>query len=183
MERTMAALREIGLRKAAKFGITTLALVPWRWLLVPQARAAYLRLLGARVAPEAIIHDVTFFNAYRSGFAGLQIGRRCFLGEQCLLDLADRIELHEHVTLAERVTVLTHTNVGYADHPLQRHFPPFSAPVIIERGAFVGVNATIMPGVRIGQGAFVGAGSLVRDDVPPGHVVGGVPARVLRVLT
>jgi len=54
--------------------------------------------------------------------------------------------------------------------------------VIIERGAFVGVNATIMPGVRIGQGAFVGAGSLVREDVPPWHVVGGVPARVLRVL-
>ena len=74
----MAALREIGLRKAAKFGITTLALLPWRWLLVPQLRAIYLRLLGARVAPEAIIHDVTFFNAYRTGFAGLQIGRRCF---------------------------------------------------------------------------------------------------------
>src|SRR4051812_29529565 len=147
MERTMAALREIGLRKAAKFGITTLVLMPWRWLLVPQLRAAYLRLLGASVAPEAIIHDVTFFNAYRSGFAGLRIGRRCFVGEQCLLDLADRIELHEHVTLAERVTVLTHTNVGYSDHPLQRYFPPFSAPVIIERGAFVGVNATIMPGV------------------------------------
>ena len=71
--------------KAAKFGITTLALLPWRWLLVPRLPRVYLRLLGRwRQAPEAIIHNVTFFNAYRSGFAGLN-GWRCFLGEQCLL--------------------------------------------------------------------------------------------------
>ncbi len=178
----MQALREIGLPKAIKFGWTTLALLPWRWLLVPQLRAPYLRGLGATIGAETIIHDLAFFNAYRTGWRGLQIGKRCFIGDQCLLDLADRIELHDSVTLAERVTILTHTNVGYADHPLQPYFPPFSAPVVIERGAFVGVNATIMPGVRIGECAFVAAGSLVRDDVPAWHVVGGVPARVLRLI-
>ena len=176
----MQALREIGLQKAIKFGWTTLALLPWRWLLVPQLRAPYLRWLGATIGAETIIHDVAFFNAYRTCWRGLRLGRRCFVGDQCLLDLADRIELHDSVTLAERVTILTHTNVGYADHPLQPYFPPFSAPVIIERGAFVGVNATIMPGVRIGECAFVAAGSLVRDDVSAWQVVGGVPARVLR---
>lgn len=178
----MQALREIGVRKAIKFGWTTLAQVPWRWLLVPQLRAPYLQALGATIGPESIIHDLAFFNAYRTGWAGLRIGRRCFIGDQCLFDLANRIELHDEVTLAERVTVLTHTNVGYADHPLQPYFPAFQAPVIIERGAFVGVNATIMPGVRIGECAFVAAGSLVREDVPAWHVVGGVPARVLRAV-
>jgi acetyltransferase-like isoleucine patch superfamily enzyme len=178
----MRALREIGLKKAIKFGGASLALVPWRFLLVPQVRVPYLRLLGAHIGQDTIIHDIGFFNAYRTGFGGLQFGDRCFIGDQCLLDLAEAITLEDEVTLAERVTVLTHTNVGYADHPLQKHFPAFSAPVVIERGAFVGANVTILPGVRVGSCAFVAAGSLVKEDVPARNLVAGVPARSVRVL-
>ncbi len=65
--------------------------------------------------------------------------------------------------------MLTHMNVGYADHPLQAHFPPVAKPVVIEQGAFVGANVTLLPGVRIGAGAFVAAGAVVTDDVPAGH--------------
>jgi acetyltransferase-like isoleucine patch superfamily enzyme len=50
------------------------------------------------------------------------------------------------------------------------------------RGCFVGANATILPGVTIGDGAVVGAGAVVVVDVPPWHVVGGVPARVIKIL-
>jgi maltose O-acetyltransferase len=178
----MRALREIGVAKALKFGGASLALVPWRYLLVPQLRAPYLRLLGAQVGADTIVHDVAFFNAYRTGFKGLSLGARCFIGDQCLLDLAERITLDDDVTLAERVTILTHTNVGYAEHPLQKHFPAMSAPVSIARGTFIGANATLLPGVKIGSCAFVAAGSLVREDVPDRHVVAGVPARTLRVL-
>ncbi len=53
--------------------------------------------------------------------------------------------LENDVTLAERVTVLTHANVGYADHPLQRLFPPFTAPVKLCHGVFIGTNVTILP--------------------------------------
>lgn len=174
------ALREIGLRKAARYGVQTLAAAPLAALLFPQARVAYLRLLGARIGPDSIVHAVRFFNLYRTGFAGLQLGARCFLGEECLLDLADRIELGDDVTLAERVSILTHRNVGYAEHPLQRHFPPMQAPVIIERGVFVGASVTVLAGVRIGAESCVAAGAVVTEDVPAGHMVGGVPARVLR---
>ncbi len=178
----MQALREVGFGKAFKFGLYTLALVPYRWTLFPQVRVLYLRLLGARIGAGTIIHDVRFFNTYRTGFRGLEIGRYCFLGEECLLDLADRIVMSDHVTLAERVTVLTHTNVGYRDHPLQPYLPSMSAPVRLERGCFVGVNATILPGVTVGEGGVVAAGAVVTEDVPPWHVVGGVPARMLKAL-
>jgi sugar O-acyltransferase (sialic acid O-acetyltransferase NeuD family) len=47
-------------------------------------------------------------------------------------------------------------------------------------GAYIGANATVLPEKRIGEGAVVGAGSVVTHDVPPGTVVAGVPARVLR---
>lgn len=177
-----SALAEIGLRKAVRYGVQTLLAVPLPALLFPQVRAPYLRLLGARIGRDSIVHDVRFFNLYRTGFPGLRIGDRCFLGEQCLLDLADGITLEDQVTLAERVTILTHLNVGYADHPLQRHFPPQQAPVVIETGAFIGASVTILCGVRVGARAFVAAGSLVREDVPPGTVVAGVPAKVIRTL-
>jgi acetyltransferase-like isoleucine patch superfamily enzyme len=174
------ALDEIGWQKALRFGFFTLAMLPYRLLLVPQLRAPFLRLLGARVGRRSILHDVRFFNLYRRGLAGLEIGEECFLGDECLLDLAEGVRLESRVTLAERVVVLTHTNVGYADHPLQAHFPAQAAPVVIEAGSFVGASVTILPGIRIGAGSFVAAGSVVTADVPKATLVAGVPARVVR---
>jgi acetyltransferase-like isoleucine patch superfamily enzyme len=176
------AVGEIGFRKVARFGFFTVALLPYRLALVPPVRRAWLRLLGARIGPGSVLHDVRFFNLYRRGLRGLDIGRRCFLGDECLLDLADAIQLGDEVTLAERVLVLTHTNVGYATHPLQAHFPPSTGPVVFEPGCFVGASTTILPGVKIGAGAFVAAGSVVTKDVPPRTLVAGVPARPLRSL-
>ena len=178
----MKALDEIGFERAARFGFFTLAMAPYRLALFPPVRAAWLRLLGARVGSRSILHDVRFFNLYRRGLGGLRIGDDCFLGDECLLDLADEIRLEDHVTLAERVVVLTHTNVGYRDHPLQSQFPAMAAPVTIRRGSFVGAAVTILPGITIGPEAFVAAGSVVTADVPPRTVVAGVPARALRTM-
>ncbi len=176
----MKALGEIGWRRAARFGFYTAAMLPYRLALVPQLRAPYLRLLGARVGRRSILHDVRFFNLYRRGLAGLRIDDDCFLGDECLLDLAEGITLERQVTLAERVVVLTHMNVGYADHPLQPYFPALAKPVVFERGAFVGASVTVLAGVRVGCESFVAAGSVVTSDVPARTLVAGVPARVLR---
>ena len=178
----MKALREIGLRRAARFGFVSLAMLPYRLALFPQLRAPWLRLLGARLGRGTILHDVRFFNLDRRGLPGLEIGDECFLGAECLLDLADAIRLGRQVTLAERVLVLTHMNVGYRDHPLQRHFPATAAAVVIDDGCFVGASVTILPGVRIGARSFVAAGAVVTQNVPPGTLVAGVPARVVRGL-
>jgi len=176
------ALGEIGLRKAARFGFYTLAMVPYRLALVPQLRTVWLRFLGARIGRRSILHDVRFFNTYRKGLAGLEIGDDCFVGDECLFDLAEAIQLGRQVTLAERVVVLTHMNVGYADHPLQRHFPAMSAPVVFEDGCFIGASVTILAGVTVGRGAFVAAGAVVTGDVAPGTVAAGVPARAVRLV-
>jgi acetyltransferase-like isoleucine patch superfamily enzyme len=176
------AFSEIGWSKAARFGFFTAAMLPYRLLLVPQLRAPWLRLLGARVGRGAILHDVRFFNLYRRGLAGLEIGEDCFVGDECLLDLAEGVTLERQATLAERVLVLTHTNVGYHDHPLQALFPASASPVVIREGSFVGASATILPGVRVGPRSFVAAGSVVTADVPEGTLVAGVPARAVRSL-
>ena len=51
---------------------------------------------------------------------------------------------------------------------------------VIEEGAFIGLNATILPGIRVGARAVVGAGAVVTKDVPEGVTVVGVPARVMK---
>jgi maltose O-acetyltransferase len=178
----MKALQEIGWARAFRFGFFTLAMVPYRLALVPQLRAPWLRLLGARIGRRTVLHDVRFFNLYRRGLAGLDIGEECFVGDECLLDLAEGVRLERQVTLAERVLVLTHTNVGYHDHPLQAAFPAMAAPVVIERGSFLGANVTVLPGIRVGEQSFVAAGSVVTADVPPRTLVAGVPARPVRTI-
>jgi len=176
------ALREIGWGAAARFGWTTVAMLPYRVALFPQLRAPWLRVLGARIGSRTTLFDVRFFNLYRRGLAGLDIGDECFLGDECLLDLAEGVTLEAQVTLAARVLVLTHTNVGYRDHPLQPHFPATAAPVLIRRGSFLGAGVTVLPGRTIGPGSFVAAGSVVTQDVPPWTLAAGAPARPRRSL-
>ena len=53
-------------------------------------------------------------------------------------------------------------------------------PVVIGYGADIGMNASILPGVRVGSNAIVGAGAVVTQDVPDFAIVAGVPARILR---
>jgi acetyltransferase-like isoleucine patch superfamily enzyme len=176
------ALREIGLRKAIRFAAGTVLLVLFRLMIVPPLRTVFLRLAGAKIGKNATIHAVKFFNVYRGGFGVLQMGDNCFVGDETLIDLADEIIMEGDVTLAERVAILTHVNVGFQDHPLQTYFPSYSRKVVFKRGCFVGTNVTILPGVTVGECAFVAAGAVVREDVPPYHVVGGVPASTIRVL-
>jgi maltose O-acetyltransferase len=178
----MKALTEIGWRRAARFLFFTVAMVPYRMALLPQLRAFWLRLLGARLGRRVILHDVRFFNLYRRGLHGLEVGDDCFIGDECLFDLAEAVVLEPQTTLAERVLILTHMNVGYADHPLQSRFPAMSAPVLVGRGSFVGANVTVLAGCTIGAGSFIAAGSVVTEDVPPDTLVAGVPARVVRRL-
>lgn len=178
----MKAADEIGWARMLRFLATTLAMVPYRLALVPPVRSLLLRLYGARIGRRVVLHDLRFFNLYRRGLSGLRIGDDCFVGDECLFDLADAIELQDQVTLAERVLILTHTNVGYRDHPLQKHFPAMAAPVVLERGSFLGAHALVLPGVRVGTGAFVAAGAIVTKDVEPWTVVAGVPAQPLRRL-
>jgi acetyltransferase-like isoleucine patch superfamily enzyme len=174
------ALREIGCRRALRFALLSAALGLYRMLGLPPLRVWWLRRLGARIGKNVILHDVRFFNFDRRGFSGLSIGDDCFLGSECLIDLAEDVVLAEAVTLAARVLVVTHMNVGYRDHPLQRRFPRRQAPVRLERGCFVGAAVTLLPGVTVGAEAFIAAGSVVTQDVPAGGVVAGVPARPMR---
>ncbi|MBO3088071.1 sugar O-acetyltransferase [Cellulomonas dongxiuzhuiae] len=97
--------------------------------------------------------------------------------------LVDDVE----VTIGSRVMIAPNVTISVTGHPvhpeLRSGMSQFSAPVTVEDDVWIGAHVVLLPGVRVGAGSIVGAGSVVTKDVPPGVVVGGVPARVLRPIT
>jgi acetyltransferase-like isoleucine patch superfamily enzyme len=93
----------------------------------------------------------------------------------------------ERITIGDRVAVGANSTIVDTDfHPLapaERRRAPgeaSTAPVVIEEDVFIGMSCLILKGVRLGRGCVVGAGSVVTRDAPPGAVVAGNPARVVR---
>jgi maltose O-acetyltransferase len=108
--------------------------------------------------------------------AGLQLGAGVFVGGGTVLDpdFPFLISIGDHAVIGPEVMVLAH------DASTRRHLGYSRvAPVAIGRGTFVGARVIVLPGVTIGDGAIVGAGSVVRRDVEPGTLVAGNPARVV----
>lgn len=176
----MKALKELGFKKIFRFFWATIIMVFFNLLLFPPLRLLFLRILGVKIGKDTVLLQIKFINLYRQGFKALAIGKRCFLADDVLFDLADKIIIDDEVTIAYGAMLLTHLNVGYADHPLQKFFPAFNKPIIIEKGAFIGARSIILPGVKIGREALVAAGALVNKNVPSRTMVAGVPARIIK---
>ncbi len=110
----------------------------------------------------------------------MRIGDHTWIGQGCFFHSAGGLTIEHEVGIAPSVRIITSVH-GEAPRDLPVSAAPLRfAPVHIETGADIGVGAIILPGVRIGRGAIVGAGSVVNRDVPAFAVVAGVPARVLR---
>ncbi|MHB1721559.1 MAG: acyltransferase [Acidiferrobacter sp.] len=113
----------------------------------------------------------------------LIIGDRSHCGSQFSVAVGADVTIGSDVLIANRVSLL-----AYDSHPMEagarRRGEPAPAssshPIIIGDDAWICVGAMVMKGVTVGAGAIVAAGAIVVDDVPPGCVVGGNPARILR---
>ncbi len=110
----------------------------------------------------------------------MSIGDGTWIGQQCFFHSAGGLEIGKSVGIGPGVRIITssHTEAG-RELPILCS-PIRFAPVVIEDDADIGVSATILPGVRVGRGAQIGAGAVVVEDVPAYAVAAGVPARVLR---
>jgi UDP-2-acetamido-3-amino-2,3-dideoxy-glucuronate N-acetyltransferase len=119
---------------------------------------------------------------------GARIGARSMLGQGCFVGRGVRVgsgvRVQNHVSLFEGVELEDEVFVGpsvvftnvlnpRAERPRKDAF----CRTLVARGATIGANATILPGVMLGEYCFVGAGAVVREDVAPYAIVVGVPAR------
>lgn len=109
--------------------------------------------------------------------ARLSLGSGMF-NNDLTLDCFEAITIGHNVVLSKQVIIRDSDNHQIISSAQDRQ--PVSEPVYIEDNVWVGIRSTILKGVRIGKGSVVAAGSVVVSDVPPGCLVGGVPARVIK---
>ena len=115
---------------------------------------------------------------------GVKIGDHVFIGLGCWLDsvMPELITIEDYVSLAGRVIILTHSDPTEPIRNILGEESKVFGPVIIRRGAWIAINAVILPGVTIGENSIVAAGSVVTEDIPANVIAGGVPAKVIRDL-
>jgi len=149
-----------------------------RWL----GPVRVLRLLGAKVGDEVHIEPgMTVQNAKDGRLDNLTIGDHVYIGPRFLVELALPITIEDQCGMSAGVSIVTHSDIG--NRPLKARFPRREGPVLVRRGAWLGINVTVLFGVTIGPYAHVGACSLVSRDIPANSFCMGTPARVLQVFT
>lgn len=113
---------------------------------------------------------------------GIRVGHHVFIGLDTWLDdqFPELITIEDDVTISFRVTVVVHDDARRMDRVEPGAGDGTVAPVRLARGCYLGAGCLVLPGVTVGERAVVGAGAVVTRDVPPGMIVGGVPARVIK---
>lgn len=119
---------------------------------------------------------------------GAQIGEDCNICSHCFIEndvvVGDRVTIKSGVQLWDGLRIEDDVFIGpnatftNDKHPRSQQYPEAFLQTRVEKGASVGANATILPGLVIGAGAMVGAGAVVTRDVPAGAVVIGNPAAI-----
>jgi acetyltransferase-like isoleucine patch superfamily enzyme len=150
-----------------------------------------------RIAPDVRLGDnvriYAFVNLY-----GCEIGDDSRIGTYVEIQkgakIGKRVKISSHTFICEGVTIEDNVFIGHGVMFINDKYPRATAEngvpqteadwecfsTLVKRGASIGSNATILCGITIGEGAIVGAGSVVTHDVPDWTVVAGNPARVLR---
>jgi len=115
--------------------------------------------------------------------ARMVIGDGTWIGQQCFFHSAGDLTIGRNVGIGPGVKIITssHAEEGI-QKPILLSRIEFS-PVVVEDDADIGIGSVILPGIRVGQGAQIGAGAVVAANVPSYAVVAGVPARLIRMRT
>lgn len=144
--------------------------------------SAHRIFIGARttIGPNALLSVVTDHLGARYT-PTLRIGDDCSIGQNFVVGCIDEVTIGDRVLISSNAfigdTIHGYRDIDRAiiDQPLERR-----GAVRVEDGAFIGINAIVLPGVTIGRNAVIGAGAVVTHDLPAYSVVAGNPARIIR---
>lgn len=127
----------------------------------------------ARIEPGAVIRDMVSIGKNVVIMMGAVINIGAIIGENSMIDM--------NAVIGARGIIGNNVHLGAGAVVAGVLEPPSATPAIIEDDVLVGANAVILEGVKVGKGAVVGAGSVVTHDVPPGYVVAGSPAKLIKM--
>jgi UDP-2-acetamido-3-amino-2,3-dideoxy-glucuronate N-acetyltransferase len=147
----------------------------------------------AEISSEAKIGQGTKIWHHSQVLAGAQIGENCTIGHDCLIAdgarLGNGVKVQSNTDVWQGVILEDYVFVGpsavFTNDPNPRakypkkDFPEYGRwqPTLVKEGATIGANATVICGAAIGKWAFVGAGAVVKGQVPDYALIVGVPAR------
>ncbi len=134
----------------------------------------FTNLYGCEIGDESKIG--TFVEIQK----GAKIGSRCKISSHTFI--CEGVTIEDEVFIGHNVTFINdrYPRATSATGQLQTEADWACVGTVVKRGASIGSSATVLCGVTIGENAVVGAGSVVTKDVPPGAVVAGNPARILK---
>jgi acetyltransferase-like isoleucine patch superfamily enzyme len=137
-----------------------------------EVRDLFSRLTGVPVDPSFWMLP-PFYTDFGKN---IRVGKDVFINHCC--EFMDRggITLEDKVLIGPKVNLVT---INHPVEPSQRR-STFCAPIVIKRNAWIGVGASVMPGVTIGQNAIVAANAVVTKNVAANSIVGGIPATLNR---
>ncbi|WP_458115992.1 DapH/DapD/GlmU-related protein [Arthrobacter sp. D2-10] len=138
---------------------------------------ARVRELLSQLTGRPIADSTTVFPPFYSDF-----GKNITLGERVFINSGCKFQDQGGVVIGDDCLIGHNTVIATLNHDLapSRRADMHPAPVVIGRNVWIGSNATILPGVTIGDNAVVAAASVVTKDVPADSIVVGSPARVVR---
>ncbi len=148
---------------------------------------------GRAIVETDRIGEGTRVWAFAHVLPGAVVGRDCNICDHVFIEnevvVGDRVTIKSGVQLWDGVTleddVFVGPNATFTNDPMPRskRYLPASLKTVVRRGASIGANATILPGLTVGLDAMVGAGAVVTRSVPPHAVVVGNPARIVRYVS
>ena len=140
---------------------------------LPERRAILQQVLG-QIGQDSII-EPPFHCVYGQN---IYLGDHVFLNFLCTILDCNEVHIGHHVMIGPGVQIYTAAHLLQAEPRIQGLEE--AKPIVIEDRVWIGGSAILLPGVRIGRNAVVGAGAVVSRNVPANTVVAGNPARVIR---
>ena len=171
----------IGIHKTAKIIVQPGAALEFNLIEDPIKRGRLSRLILREYSQLIIEGRVQMFEAVRIELlpgAKLVVGNNTYVNHDTFIRCRSSIVIGDNCSIAYGVIIQdSDYHVIYSENGEAK---PDTLPIIIENNVWIGARAIILKGVRIGEGAIIGSGSVVAKDVPPYSLVVGNPARVVR---
>ena len=149
-------------------------------LAFQRLRTALYRAAGIAIGPRTLFAGTMTLIGPGDITSRLSIGANCYLNAPIFFDLTAPVAIGDGVGIGHHAVFVTG---GHAiGPPTMRAGEMQPRPIVVQPGAWIGADVTLLPGAIVGAGSVIGAGSLVVGEIPPNVLAVGRPARVLREL-
>lgn len=131
-----------------------------------------------KILDKKLDNVAVFTPIYINHGKNISIGKDVFINFDCTFLTLGGITIEDDVLIGPKVSLITE------NHPLEpeQRKGLIGKSIHIKRNAWIGANVTILPGVTIGENAVIAAGAVVSKNVPDNTIVGGIPAKIIKVI-